>query len=543
MSVSELVTTSSASRVVRLALALVTLLGCGEPPGPPPRAEQSLGPMDALAQRFGRLRRRMYNRGYGRAQQMQRTFALEGEGVGIPVDLENGRCTTWIALAGGGLRDLRARLYDGDGRELAVDEARGEGALLHVCPPPLPAITSPHYLELRASEGSGAIVLGAFVSNIGIGEGFEELFDGVVSPPVPFLDVEEALADVRQAMRERGMDVEGEPEFRRMAEGQGFRRAIRLESDRCYVVAALGGEGMEDLDLFLYDASGAEVARDLGPGSNARLEHCPQEVGSGTLEVRAFEGSGAAGVIVFSGPEAAPSVPELDVVEQAAPLAVLGGEIDALVARGLVDPLYLVQDGSLGPGETRTHEVVLGPGCGLLVGAGGPGELDLDLYLVDSEGRAVDVDTRVQRTARVGACPTEQRAYRVTVKAYGRGRYALARARAPEANDLAELRAATARAVDVESPSRRRMSLEEGERARLDVMGCIEAVVGGDDGVEDVDLQLVGPDGELLASDTGPAPWASIRHCPEEGVPVSAALEVVVYRGRGEVLVEWHEAL
>lgn len=527
---------------MRVALALVLLFGCGDPqPTSPPRVEQSLGPMDALARRFGRLRRRMYNRGYGRAQQMQRTFALELEGVGIPVDLENGRCTTWIALAGGGLRDLRGRLYDGDGRELAVDEARGEGALLHVCPPPASAITSPHYLELRASEGSGAIVLGAFVSNLGAGDGFEELFDGVVSPPVPFLDVEEALAEVRQAMRERGMDVEGDAEFRRMAEGQGFRRAIDLETDRCYVVAALGGEGIDDVDLFLYDASGAEVARDLGPGSRSRLEHCPQEAGRGTVEVRAFEGSGAAGVIVFSGAEAARSVPELDVVEETAPLAVLGGEIDALVARGLVDPLYLVQDGSLGAGETRTHEVVLGPGCGLLVGAGGPGELDLDLYLVDSEGRAVDVDTRVQRTARVGACPTEQRSYRVTVKAYGRGRYALARARAPLAHDLAELRVATARAVDAASPIQRRLTLEEGERARIEVPACVVAVAGGEEGVEDVDLQLVGPDGELLASDTGPASWASIRHCPEDG-EVSVALEVVVYRGHGEVLVEWHEA-
>lgn len=529
-----------------LVCVCLTLCNCGEPePTSPLRAEQTLGPMDALARRFGRLRRRMYNRGYGRAQQLQRTFALEGEGVGIPVDLENGRCTTWIALAGGGLRDLRARLYDGDGRELAVDEARAEGALLHVCPPPDPAITSPHYLEFRASEGSGAIVLGAFVSNLGAGDGFEELFDGIVSPPVPFRDVEDALVDVRQAMRERGMDVEGEPEFRRMAEGQVFRRPLRLEAERCYVVAARGGEGTEDLDLYLYDARGAEVARDLGPGTDSRLEHCPTRAGTGTLELRAFEGSGAAGVIVFSGPEGERTVPEPDAVEEAAPLAVLGGEIETLTARGLVDPLTLVPDGVLGPGETRTHEVMIGPGCGLIVGAGGPGELDLDLYLVDAEGRPVDVDTRVQRTARVGACPTEQRVYRVTVKAYGRGRYALARARAPLANDVAELRVSTAReAVDETTDAvRRRITLEEGERARFDVDGCIAAVAGGVDGVEDVDLQLVGPDGELLASDTGSASWASVRHCADEpDQPVEGAvLEVVVYRGRGEVLVEWHE--
>ena len=525
--------------IVVHACIMLACTACGEPAAPA-RVEQSLGPMDALARRYGRLRRRMYDRGYGRAQQMQRTFALEGEGVGIAVDLENGRCTTWIALAGGGLRDLRARLFDGDGRELAVDEARGEGALLHVCPPPHPAVTSPHYLELRASEGSGAIVLGAFVSNLGAGDGFEELFEGIVSPPVPFQDVEAALVDVRQAMRDRGMDVDGEPEFRRMGEGQGFRRTVQLAAERCYVVAARGGEGIEDLDLFLYDARGAEVARDIGPTADARLEHCPPTPGPATLELRAFQGSGAAGVMVFSGPEVDPGLPEPDAVQEAAPLAVLATEIDALVARGFVDPLYLVQDGVLGPGETRTHEVVLGPGCGLVVGAGGPGELDLDLYLVDSEGNPVDVDTRVQRTARVGACPEEQRAYRVTVKAYGRGRYALARARAVLATDLAELRVATVRAVDVANPSSRRMTLEEGERARIEVGGCIEAVAGGVLGVEDVDLLLLGPDGEPLASDTGPASWAMVRYCAEDA-PVDAVLEVVVYRGRGEVLVEWHE--
>ena len=170
------------------ALAALGLVACGSPPpdepASAPPAGPGLGPLDDLARRFGRLRRRMESRGYADGEFATRTFALEGEGVALPVDVPVGVCTTWVALGGGGLRDLRMTVFDGDGREVAVDGRRGEGALAHVCPPSLPdrPASAPHYLELRALEGSGAIVVGSFRSRPAEGEGFTGLFEEVVAP-------------------------------------------------------------------------------------------------------------------------------------------------------------------------------------------------------------------------------------------------------------------------------------------------------------------------------------------------------------------------
>jgi len=523
---------------------VLVLAACQEPPrpAPSPSSEPSLGPLDALARRFGRLRRRMRARGYGHATRLRRTFVLEGQAVVLPVDLPTGRCTTWLALAGGGLRDLRASIYDGDGFELASDDVRGEGALLHVCPAQEEPPTAPHYLELRAFEGSGAVVVGAFESEPGAGEGFDALFDGVVAPPVPFREVEEALLEVREGLRERGLVVEGEPFFQRVAEGQELRRALELSAGRCYVVVARGGEGVEDLDLYLYDPRGAEVARDLGADARPRVEYCPPSDQQATVEVRAFQGSGAVGVMVLSGAPEEPAPPPAEEVADAEPLAVLGAQLEDFARGGFGPPVTIVQDAPLDPGETRTHEVLVGPGCALVVGAGG-GELDLDLYLVDPDGHVADRDTRVQHTAQVVACAATPAIYRVTVKAYGRGRYALARLPAVSLTDVAEARLAAVATFDEAAPAaRERLRLDEGEDARFALQAgrCIRAAAAGSASVEDVDLLLRDAAGEAVASDTGPAPWATVTYCaPEDTPPRPLSLETRLYRGSGEVLLQW----
>src|SRR5688500_3301549 len=135
-----------------------------------------------MSRRFGRLRARMRDRGYREEARLGRGFLLEGESVDVPLDLATDRCTTLVALAGGGMRALDMALYDGDGAEVGRSDVLGEGALVHVCPqvgrggPPI----APYYLALRAHEGAGAIAAGAFSSLPAEGQGFDGLFDGVL---------------------------------------------------------------------------------------------------------------------------------------------------------------------------------------------------------------------------------------------------------------------------------------------------------------------------------------------------------------------------
>jgi len=533
---------------------LAILAACGEPE--PPREERPVfeggtGPLDTLVRRFGRLRNRMEGRGYGDSESATRVFLPEGEGRGFALDLPTDRCTTMIAIGGGRMRELDARLFDGEGAELAQDAIDGEGALLHVCPEGA-AGTLPHYLELRAERGAGAVVIGAFHSPHGAGEGFGDLFDEVLDPAVGFEDVEAALAATTRVLRDRGMRAEGEARVVGVAEGEAVRQQILLEPGRCYVGVAQGGEGLRDVDLYLFDGAGAELARDIGGDATPRVEHCPSVEGVATLEAQAFEGAGAIALAVFSGApvddEEPPPAPETqDGLDAFEPLPWLLAQADVFSARGYGDPLLLVREATIAPGETAVHEVVVGPGCAVVLGAGGPGELDLDLYLADPEGELVDRDVRVARTATVAACSPSVRTYEVRVKGYGRGRYALARlAAAPELDELAALRVEPSladhrrRGFELVRSARVELSSERPLRERFEVPEgrCAVALAGGGEGVLDLDLLLRDEAGTLLATDTGPAPWAALGQCGGAG-PLE--IELRVYRGEGEAVLQWLE--
>lgn len=547
-----------------------------EEPRPPSRA-----PLDALGRRFARLSERLSD-DYERTHRFERRFALEEEGAALPLDLPAGVCTTIVALGGGGIRDLAITLYDGDGNEAAVDSVRAEGGLVHVCPPapgaaaaaspgeePVPAPaegsgqpparrTAPYYLVIEARDGSGAVAAAAFRSRSepGAGPGFEDLFEGVLAPRVPLGRVRKRLVQSRTALRARGLTPLGEPHLERVAEGEVLRRPVQLDAERCYVVVVRGGTGLADVDLFLFDPGGTEVARDLESDAEPSLEHCPERAGRHIVEVRPFEGAGALGWMLLS--KRADTPPQRpDAVDAGArspprrddPVAVVTDLAGRLAGRGY-ESVFVIRDVSVTPGESRTHDVLLGPGCGVVLAAGVPG-MDLDLYLTDGLGRSVDRDTRVEPAARAGACPESPSLHRVVVKAYGRdGPYALAVLRAPQAiEDVQSLRLdealASFRARGYVERLTTRARLSEGEHIERPMTvpkgRCVVVAAAGAARIEDLDVFVRDGEGELVASASGPAPWGAVTRCAEDRA-LELQLEVLAYEGEGEAVIRELEA-
>ena len=535
---------------------LVAACGADAPAEPPPRSALPAdpGPLDALNRRHARLRQRMRTRAYGEEMGLTRAFVLEDRGVSWPLDLEVDECSTFIALGGGSVRDMTLTLYDGEGEVAATDTVEGEGGLVHVCPQATtPARYRPYYLALRAVEGAGAVMIAHFQSAPGAGEGFDGLFDSVLAPRVPFRDVEEHLARSRTALRARGFEPVDDPHLEHVPEGGVIRRRVRLEAGRCYALTGRSGEGIGDIDLFLFDAAGVEVARDLGADVEPSIEHCPEETDRYVVELRAFEGAGAAGVMVLAGPgrDAAPadgdSVDEAPLVATTRdPGLALGVLVAPLVDRGFSAPVFVSRDAAIVPGEVRTHDAVVGPGCALLVGTSSDEAMDLDLYLAEGDGREVDRDIAVQPTARVRACREDATVMRVAVKGYGRdGAYALAVLRAPAGIDtLGELRleeiTATYRVRGYRERYRLTESLDTGDRLgrtlAIEAGRCVAVAAAGEDDVDDVDLLLRDVTGALSASDSGPSPYAAVSRCAGDTREV-LTFELVVPRGSGDVRI------
>ena len=127
------------------------------------------------------------------------------------------------------------------------------------------------------------------------------------------------------------------------------------------------------------------------------------------------------------------------------------------------------------------------------------------------------------------------------MKAYGRdGAYALAVLRAPDGIDSLHslrLEEATAPYRSRGYVERMRVStdLEESGRLRRQINlapgSCIAAAAAGAEGARDVDLFLRDPSDELSASDSGPAPHATVSRCAEEREALT--LEIVMYAGSG----------
>lgn len=551
-----------------VACALLLAASCARPDGTDARAADSStppfatlprdpGPLDALTRRFARLRARMRDRGATEAAGPVRWFVLGGEGVSAPLDLPTDRCTTFVALGGSGLRDLRLALYDGEGVELAVDAVSGEGALVHVCPGAEASAGSsghaPHHLVATSADGAGALVVASFTVAAGARPRFDGLFDGLLAPRVETAGVEARLNMAREPLRARGFVPQGVATFGTLAEGGALRHVEVLTLDHCYALVAAASDGLTDVDLFVYDTQGAEIARDIGRDAAPALQFCPLEAGPHTVEVRAFSGTGAVALAVLSGSPEAPS----PVGEDAArgdptsdadvdPVAALQPILTALAARDYGEAVLAVRNGVIAPGEERTHELPVPAGCVVVLGAGSGRGADLDIYLADASGRELDRDTSVQPVARVAACRSAAGVLRVTVKAYGLdGRYALAVVPAPRtvADDrtlrLDEARAPLAlRGYRVVQSSE--VVVVQGERRALPLSitagHCAAVAVAGESSLRDVDLFLRDGDGRLLARESGPAAFASVSRCAQADEDL--VVEVVAYQGGGAVTVE-----
>jgi hypothetical protein len=85
--------------------------------------------------------------------------------------------------------------------------------------------------------------------------------------------------------------------FRAALEADGRQSFTEVLRDGfCYKLLAQSGDGVEDLDLFLYDGNGVLVQTDAREGPNPVLGSdrpiCPQEAGVHRTEVRMIRGQG-----------------------------------------------------------------------------------------------------------------------------------------------------------------------------------------------------------------------------------------------------------
>lgn len=206
---------------------------------------------------------------------------------------------------------------------------------------------------------------------------------------------------------------------------------------RCYTILGVGGQGVADLDLALFDPNGKRVASDLGFDPTPSLQHCANWPGAYKLEAKVKRGAGEIAVQVFApgGSSAAapppppvggdgmpPPDPSLQPHAQAAPAP----GSDALAAH--ID----AQAAMVAPGGHRVGELFTGFGdkgrkndwfvplesghCYTFIAAGGAGVQFLSQFLWDPSGRRVSDNKSKSAESVMGFCPALPGPYHLQAK-------------------------------------------------------------------------------------------------------------------------------
>ncbi len=534
--------------LVLFGLVVLGSGGCTDPPrvaARPRRAPQ----LDALGRKMNQVARALRERGYAPDHDLGgRSFLPQGEGEVHELELRPGRCYTIVGLGSAGIQDLRFALYDPAGAEVVRDESIAPHALVHACP----QVAGTYHFVASAARGTGVYDYRVHTSAPGSGRGFA----GLMEPVEPRADaaspaIEARLQALLQRMRPRGYQLEGEVRRAVLGPRESGRTALPLEPGACWALAAISGEGATDIDLFLYDSSGAEVARDIGTDTDPVVELCPTLLTTYAAEVNMYEGAGPYALAVLRGPPdaapsaaATPAAPAAGSVDLVAELARLAADMRA---RGYVDREPPIASEILARAGQNSHSLNLSPGCHSIVARGGPGVDDLDLYVFAPSGANVDRDIGEGAVATVHVCVDDDGgaapvAYRLDVKLYrGTGTYGYQVFDAPptvrdlRALRLRELTAPLEAAGAVLEPTAGSEDLGTGESRNFPLPlvdgACYVAVAAGGEGVEDLDLFVRAPSAEAVASDTSTFPTAVARFCAAASGVYGA--EVKMYSGSG----------
>ena len=220
---------------------------------------------------------------------------------------------------------------------------------------------------------------------------------------------------------------------------QSLTQYVTMQAGRCYSILGIGGQGVNDLDLVLYNPNGKRVASDIGFDPTPSLQHCAQWPGAYKLTATVKRGGGEIAVQVYTA-GGATAAPPADPASQGGagmppPDPSLQPKAPAAAATPGSDPLNMHVDGqaaALAPGSHRVGELFAGFGdkgakndwyvpldggsCYTFVAAGGAGVQFLSQYLWDPTGKRVSDNRSHSPESVMGYCATMPGPYHLQAK-------------------------------------------------------------------------------------------------------------------------------
>jgi hypothetical protein len=235
-----------------------------------------------LNENHERISAGMRARGYETFGDESRARLDAGEHQDFSVRLEGGRCYAILAVGDNAVRDLDLTLLNAQGRELDQDEQDNAEPIVRVCPSETTEVSA----RVEMTDGVGEFIYSAhrWTSGTRGAWGLEGLLYVRHAELSRLLDVDEYEADVSLAP-ERG---------RIRRRGEVRRHRIELEAGACYTAVAVGGSGVQDLDMRVSRGPRASQLAGQDNRANAfpQVQFCPQQGGTHQVELTGVAGTG-----------------------------------------------------------------------------------------------------------------------------------------------------------------------------------------------------------------------------------------------------------
>jgi len=238
-----------------------------------------------------------YAPGMARDGEVITTRLAEAEDLTNDRRLAGGVCYRFIAVGGAGVGDLELMVLQGSS-EVARDSASASEAVGSYCA----TVETPVRIRIGMARGAGEVAWAVYSG--GGQHGVERPgAEPVASFPVGGTGDDYLARQLRSLHGRVGEGRHGASDVMRTELRTSEDRVfpVRLEAGRCYTIVAVGSPSIRNLDLYLIDPSGMEIASDTGPEASAviRTSPCPRWSGSYSVRVRAFAGYGPVAVQAF----------------------------------------------------------------------------------------------------------------------------------------------------------------------------------------------------------------------------------------------------
>ena len=324
--------------------------------------------------------------------------------------LEPGTCYWFVAAGDGNVRDLDL-IVRSRGVVLVRDQSSSRDAFVPGERPFCPTEEQRVQVSVSAARGGGVYAVA--------------LFSGAAPAETGEVDMH-ALLDRAAARHAPGMGQTAEPRVAPMATGEDLEEEVVLAGGRCYRFIAVGGPGVEDLELHVYQGA-SEIARDTAMAAEAVASYCATAETPVRVRLRMYRGAGQIALAPYSGGPR----PGTATAARARPAEPVGGETDDYLARQLRSRHAAVGEGRVGAtpvmratlrtAEDRSFPLPLEAGrCYTILAVGAPSVRDLDLYLLDPAGVEVQQDTGPDGHAvvRTEPCPRWTGTYSVRARVF-----------------------------------------------------------------------------------------------------------------------------